>query len=128
MDHIQACEISWRLDSGEVFHVTRMHPEPRQVHTEDLLTPRHSHSSINAVEGQCCHILLRSVVHGDILLTGSQVLIVKTFCQKADRLAACQEQVVIVLVEPQRGRGEAQIPLVLLYAQREDLLKIAESQ
>ncbi|CAD6563873.1 MAG: hypothetical protein ASARMPREDX12_000123 [Alectoria sarmentosa] len=51
MDHIQACEISWRLDSGEVFHVTRMHPEPRQVHTEDLLTPRHSHSSINAVEG-----------------------------------------------------------------------------
>lgn len=116
MDHIQACEISWRLDSGDVFHVTRMHPEPRQVHTEDLLTPRRSRSSVAAVEGQYCHILLRSVVHSDILLTGPQVLIVKTFCPKADRLAACQEQVVIVLVGPQKGRGKAQIPLVLLYA------------
>ncbi|KAL9072785.1 MAG: hypothetical protein Q9161_003326 [Pseudevernia consocians] len=52
MDHcnIQASEIIYRFDSGEVFKVTRTHPEPQEVHTEDRLTRHLSRSSIDAVD------------------------------------------------------------------------------
>lgn len=45
---------------------------------------------------------------------------------EADKLAACQEQVVVV--RPQRGREEAPVPLLLLHAQREKPSGIAERQ
>ena len=67
MDHcnIQASEIIYRFDSGEVFKVTRTHPEPQEVHTEDRLTRHLSRLSIDAVDGEHCHILPRSAFDGD---------------------------------------------------------------
>lgn len=93
MDHcnIQACEIVYRLDSGKAFRVTKTQLEPQEVRTEDLLTRRLSRSSLDIFEGQHSHVFPLSY-----LLSRLQIWIMRTWRPRADSLAACQEQVVIV--------------------------------
>lgn len=54
-----------RLPSGVVLQSTEVHPEPREIHSEDTLGCRHSRSSVDAVEDavedQRCHDLARSL-------------------------------------------------------------------
>ena len=71
MEHYQANEITLHLDSGKIFKVTRTHPIPLEVSIEDHL------SSVDAVQGQHCHTLPRSIV----MVTSV-----------ADTLADCQQE------------------------------------
>ncbi len=71
MEHYQANGITLQLDSGKIFKVTRTHPIPQEVAIEDHL------SSVDAVQGQHCRTLPRSVV----MVTSV-----------ADTLADCQQE------------------------------------
>ena len=52
----------YRLQSGELFQVTRTHPEPQQVYDEDASERRFFRSSVDVVRGQLCHVLAKSFV------------------------------------------------------------------
>lgn len=57
---IRDVEVTYLLNSGKAFQITKAHPEPQEVRVEDILKPRRSLSS---VKGQHCHILPRSVIY-----------------------------------------------------------------
>ena len=54
MDHCnpQVCEITYRLDSGKVFRMTRAHPDAQEIHIEDLPERPCHLSTLEALESQ----------------------------------------------------------------------------
>ena len=62
MDHNNIEALVYRLQSGELFQVTRMHTDPQQVYDEDALKRQFFRSSVDVVQGQLYHVLARSFV------------------------------------------------------------------
>ena len=62
MDHNNIEALLYRLQSGELFQVTRAHPEPQQIYDEDALKHQFFRSSVDKVRGQLRHVLARSFV------------------------------------------------------------------
>ena len=60
MDHDNVEALIYRLRSGELFQVTRTHPEPQQIYDEDALKQQFFRSSVDAAQRQPCHVLARS--------------------------------------------------------------------
>ena len=52
----------YRLQSGELYQVTRTHPEPQQIHDEGASKRQFFRSSVDVVRGQLCHVLAKSFV------------------------------------------------------------------
>ena len=54
MDHCnpQVCEITYRLNSGKVFRMTRAHPDAQEIHIEDLAERPCHLSTLEALESQ----------------------------------------------------------------------------
>ena len=70
--NILACELKYRVDSGEVFQATRTHPEAREFHKEDHLTCALCRPSIDAIEAMHLTHALADFHHEDTVSESGQ--------------------------------------------------------